>query len=90
MRPAGLRAFEARADERSATYSYEQRHGAELGAEFERLFRADRAAWSYFQEQPPSYRRTMTWWVVSAKKEETRRKRLDKLIAESAAGRRVL
>ncbi len=89
MRPEGLAAFEARADERSARYSYEQRHDATFGEEYERLFRADQQAWAHFQKQAPSYRRTVTWWVISAKKEETRRRRLATLITDSAAGRRV-
>jgi uncharacterized protein YdeI (YjbR/CyaY-like superfamily) len=90
MQPAGLRAFEARADERSAVYAYEQRHNATLGPEFERLFRADKQAWAYFEAQPPSYRRTVIWWVISAKREETRRNRLARLITDSGEGRRVI
>jgi uncharacterized protein YdeI (YjbR/CyaY-like superfamily) len=90
MRPAGLRAFQARTDERSAVYAYEQRHNdVTLGEEFERLFRTDEHAWAYFQQQPASYRRTVIWWVLSAKQEETKRNRLAKLIAASAAGRRL-
>jgi uncharacterized protein YdeI (YjbR/CyaY-like superfamily) len=89
MRPAGLRAFQARADERSAVYAYEQRQAASLGPELERQFRADEPAWAYFQRQAPSYRQVAIWWVVSAKKEETRQRRLATLIADSAAGRRI-
>ncbi len=75
-RPEGLRTFRARADKRSAVYAYEQRHNdVTLGEEFERLFRADDPAWVYFQQQPASYRRTVIWWVLSAKKEETKRNR---------------
>jgi uncharacterized protein YdeI (YjbR/CyaY-like superfamily) len=89
MRRPGLRAFEARSDDRSAIYGYEQRKAARLGPANERRFRADRAAWAFFQAQPPSYRRTATWWVISAKKEETRQRRLDRLIDDSARGRWV-
>jgi uncharacterized protein YdeI (YjbR/CyaY-like superfamily) len=89
MRPAGLAAFEGRADGKTALYSYEQRHGATLDAEHERIFRENEAAWAFFQSRPAWYRRTATWWVVSAKKEETRRRRLDTLIADSAAGRTI-
>lgn len=89
MHPAGLAAFAARDPAKTELYSYE-RETAALDAEAERRFRADPAAWDFFQAQPPSYRRTVTWWVVSAKKVETRRRRLDKLIAASAAGRRLL
>ena len=89
MTPAGLKAFEARADERSAIYSYEQRHAAKLSAAEERRFEANRDAWEYFQHAAPSYRKAAIWWVVSAKKDETRERRLTQLIEHSAAGRTV-
>ena len=89
MRPAGQKAFEARTKYRSAIYSYEQRSTAELGPEFERQFRSNRKAWAFFQSQPPGYRRTATYWVVSAKREDTRRRRLATLIHDSAQGRTV-
>ncbi len=89
MRPAGLRAFAARADDKSGTYSYEQRDAVELGDAYERQFRAKHAAWDFFQAQAPSYRKAAIWWVVSAKKEETRQRRLTALIDDSAAGRRI-
>ena len=80
MHPAGLAAFEKRDGDRSAIYAYEQRKTARLPPEFEKQFRASDAAWSFFQSQPPWYQRTSTYWVVSAKKEETRVKRLAILI----------
>jgi uncharacterized protein YdeI (YjbR/CyaY-like superfamily) len=86
MRPAGLAAFERRSDERSGIYAYEQRKQAKLDPAAEKEFRADRKAWAFFSEQAPSYRRTASYWVISAKKEETRRKRLKTLIEDSAAG----
>ena len=86
---AGRRAFEARAPERSAVYSYEQRGSAALNPSQEELFRADTAAWEFFCAQPPSYRKTAIWWVVSARRPETRAKRLAVLIEDSAAGRRL-
>jgi uncharacterized protein YdeI (YjbR/CyaY-like superfamily) len=89
MTPAGLAAFERRDPARTAIYSHEQRAAATLEPAMERRFRADRAAWAWFQDQAPSYRRQATWWVVSAKKPETRERRLEQLIADSAAGRRV-
>jgi len=89
MSPAGMKAYEARTAERSEIYSYEQRKSAAFSPADERRFRAERAAWEYFQSCPPSYRQLATWWVVSAKKPETREKRLAKLIAESAVGRRI-
>jgi uncharacterized protein YdeI (YjbR/CyaY-like superfamily) len=89
MRPAGLRAFEARGDDRSALYSYEQRHAARLDPEQERALRANRKAWAFFQEQPPWYRRAVVHWITSAKKDETRSRRLSRVIEESGARRRV-
>jgi uncharacterized protein YdeI (YjbR/CyaY-like superfamily) len=89
MRPPGLAAFERRSDDRSAIYSYEQRTAATLEAAAEESFRANRSAWDFFQRQAPSYRRTAIYWVTSAKREETRRRRLRTLIDDSAAGRRV-
>jgi len=89
MRPAGLEAFEKRTGERSGTYSYEQRHTARLDEVYEQQFRANRKAWDYFQAQAPWYRRTAIWWVVSARREETRLKRLATLIAESERGRSI-
>jgi uncharacterized protein YdeI (YjbR/CyaY-like superfamily) len=89
MQPAGLAAFERRAPENTGVYAYEQRRHAELTPEMERRFRADDAAWSFFQAQAPFYRRTITFWVTSAKKEETRQARLAALIAASAEGRRL-
>jgi uncharacterized protein YdeI (YjbR/CyaY-like superfamily) len=88
MQPAGLKAFEARRDSKSAIYSYEQRTG-ELDAESNRLLKRNKAAWSFFQKQPASYRRVASWWIKSAKLEETRVKRLEKLIAHSAQGQRL-
>jgi len=89
MRPAGRKAFEARRDERSGIYSYEQRGQAKLGREFERQFRSNTRAWEFFRAQPPGYRTTATYWVVSAKREETRRRRLATLIDDSAHERTV-
>jgi uncharacterized protein YdeI (YjbR/CyaY-like superfamily) len=87
--PAGLAAFERRADDRSAIYSYEQRKAADLEADQERRLRADERAWAFFEAQPPSYRRAAIHWVTSAKKPETRDRRLAQLIECSAAGEPV-
>jgi uncharacterized protein YdeI (YjbR/CyaY-like superfamily) len=89
MRPAGLKAFVARAEETSGICSFEQRDAVELGDASERRFRVNQAAWDFFQAQPPSYRKAAIWWVVSAKKAETRQRRLTALIDGSAAGRRI-
>jgi uncharacterized protein YdeI (YjbR/CyaY-like superfamily) len=89
MHPAGLHAFAQRAEAKAGIYAYEQRHTAELDAASEHQFRANAAAWAFFQAQPAGYRRTAIWWVVSAKKEETKRKRLATLIDDSAHGRTI-
>jgi uncharacterized protein YdeI (YjbR/CyaY-like superfamily) len=88
MRPAGLKAFEARKENRSGIYSYEQR-SAELVEPYLGKLKRHKAAWEFFQAQPAGYRKQMNWWVVSAKQEETRLKRLARLIEESVAGRRL-
>ena len=87
MRPAGLAAFEARDEKRSGIYAYEQRKAAKLTRDQEQQFRANREAWGFFQSRPAGYRQTAIWWVISAKREETRARRLATLIADSAAGR---
>jgi uncharacterized protein YdeI (YjbR/CyaY-like superfamily) len=87
MRPAGLRIYEQRQEARSGVYTYEQRDQAAFTPEYEQQFRANEAAWTFFQAQTGWYRKTATWWVVNAKKEETRLKRLATLIADSAQGR---
>jgi uncharacterized protein YdeI (YjbR/CyaY-like superfamily) len=89
MAPAGLRAYEARREDRTGVYSSERRQAAVLPEEFERRFRAVKAAWKWFSARPDGYRRTATHWVVSAKREETRRRRLQQLIDCSAEGRAV-
>lgn len=89
MRPAGLKAFEARSDAKSAIYAYEQRKAAAFDPASEKRFRANGKAWEFFQAQAPSYRKVITYWVISAKQEATRARRLEKLIAESEAGRRL-
>ncbi len=89
MRPAGLKAFAERAEEKSGIYSYEQRNAAKLDAASEQQFRTNKKAWRFFQAQAPWYRRTTTWWVISAKKEETRLKRMATLIEDSEHGRTI-
>ncbi|WP_433726195.1 YdeI/OmpD-associated family protein [Actinoplanes sp. CA-051413] len=89
MHPAGLHAFESRKPERVAAYSYEQPADAVLDAEQTARFEGEEAAWNWFSAQPASYRRAAVHWVVSAKREETRQRRLGQLITDSAAGRTV-
>jgi len=88
MQPAGLAAFGARDEKRSAIYAYENRPKT-LDPVYEKELRRDKVAWTFFEAQPPSYRKLAAWWVMSAKKEETRQKRLARLISDSARGKRI-
>jgi len=88
MHPSGIAAFEAREAAKSGIYSYERPPEA-LDHEAEATFRANQAAWGWFESQPPSYRRSAIAWVVDAKRSETRARRLATLIEDSAAGRRL-
>src|SRR5579883_2152987 len=76
MHEAGLAAYAKRSDSKSAVYAYEQRRKAQLDSKSEKQFRANKKAWDFFQSQPPWYRRTATYWVISAKREYTRERRL--------------
>jgi uncharacterized protein YdeI (YjbR/CyaY-like superfamily) len=89
MHPAGLAAFEKRSDDKTAIYSFEQREAARFDEELERRFRANERAWNWFQSQPAGYKKTVTYWVMSAKRQETRDRRLALLIDDSANGRRI-
>ena len=88
MRPAGVKAFEARDPKKTGIYSFE-RETATLPAEFEKAFRANTKAWKFWEAQPPGYRRLAAYFVTSAKQDETRRRRLDVLIRDSARGLRL-
>ena len=88
MHPSGLKAFQERDKARSQLYSYERKN-AKLDESYERKLKANRKAWTYFQSRPAWYQRTASWWVISAKKEETRIKRLAMLIEDSARGRTI-
>ena len=88
MTPAGLAAFEARTADKTATYSYEREQAAFTPA-MQRRFRAEKAAWTFFSNQPAGYRRSATHWVMSAKRETTRDRRLEQLVADSASARRL-
>lgn len=88
MQPAGRMAYEARRENKSGTYSYEQRR-IQLEEPYHRLLKKNKPAWDFFHSQPPSYRKAVYWWIMSARKEETRRKRLEKLAAFSAEGLRL-
>ncbi|HWA87572.1 MAG TPA: YdeI/OmpD-associated family protein [Opitutus sp.] len=89
MHAAGLAAFAARDPRKTGIYSFENRP-QDFPPALKRFFRAaHRGAWDFFQTQPPGYRRTAIWWVISAKQDATRSRRLAQLIADSAAGRRL-
>jgi uncharacterized protein YdeI (YjbR/CyaY-like superfamily) len=88
MKPAGLEAFEKRTEDRSRRYSYEQQ-GSKLAGEYEEKLKANSKAWQFFKAQPPGYQKVVGWWVMSAKKEETRLRRLERLIADCARGERI-
>ena len=88
IRPAGTQAFEQRRDDRSRIYAYENAPRT-LSRTDEKRFRSNRKAWKYFNDQPPSYSRVAIYWVMSAKKEETRARRPATLIDDSAHGRRL-
>lgn len=85
MQPAGIAAFEARQEAKSEVYAFEQETVALL-PQIEAHFRKSKSAWRYFEALAPSYRKTAIHWVMSAKQEATRQKRLAELIADSAAG----
>ena len=85
MRPPGLAAFRARRGDRSGVYSFEQGKTAKLPPMYERVFRRNRAAWAFFRTRSDTYRRLTSWWVISAKQEETRLRRLGILIECSEA-----
>ena len=89
MRAAGVRAFKARLEARTAIYSFEQREKAKLPSAYAKKFKENDAAWRFFSAQAPSYQRIGAWFVISAKQEPTRLRRLEVLIRESALGRRL-
>jgi uncharacterized protein YdeI (YjbR/CyaY-like superfamily) len=85
MAEPGLKAYALRDPKRTGIYAFENRP-REFSPEFEKKFRANKPAWEFFQTEPPSIRRTCIFWVMNAKKEETRLRRLDQLIARAAQG----
>jgi uncharacterized protein YdeI (YjbR/CyaY-like superfamily) len=89
MRPAGLAAFEGRTPPKIGRSSYEQRPHA-FPSEHLKVFKASKAAWTWFETQPPGYRRLAIWYVVSAVRPETQAKRLGVIITASAAQRRII
>jgi len=87
MHPAGLKAYEKRKENKSGIYSYEQR-SAELPEEYARILNKNKTALAFFNQQPQWYRKQAFWYVVSAKKEETRLKRLERLVKDWESGKR--
>ena len=88
MAKPGLEAWERRDPKKTGIYSFENRPAA-FDAALEREFKKRAAAWTFFCAQPPGYQRLMTFWVTSAKQEQTRRRRLATLIEKSAEGKRM-
>ena len=89
VQQAGADAYSRRTTAKSGIYSYENRQSAVLDPAAEKKFRSNCAAWDWFKAQPPGYRQTAIWWVVSAKRTETREKRLATLIADSKAKQKI-
>lgn len=88
MTDAGRAAYALRTENRSGIYAYEQR-GDHLDTQYEKPLKANPAAWKFWRAQTPGYRKVVGWWVVSAKREETRQKRLARLIEDSENGRTI-
>lgn len=88
MRPPGLAAFEGRREPEPGAYSYDER-SVELQEPYDRILKKNKSAWDFYQRQSPYYRKTVNRWILSAKKEETRYRRLDKLIRHSSRGEKI-
>ncbi len=88
MNVHGLKRFNERDEHKTNRYSFE-RYNVKLNSGYEKKFKANKKAWQHFQSMPPSYQKPALWWVVSAKQEETRLRRLDTLINDSKAGRKI-
>jgi uncharacterized protein YdeI (YjbR/CyaY-like superfamily) len=89
MHEAGLRSFEERDRSAAPRYSFEQPADPELEPAMIEQFKANDAAWAFFDRQGAGYKKRLSWWVISAKKPETRRRRLESLISNSAAGKQM-
>ena len=88
MKPAGIEVFKNRKKEKSGVYSYEN-DLLRFTDQFDKQFRQNKQAWDFYQNQPPSYRKTIIQWVMSAKQEKTRQSRFDKLVAASMDNKRI-
>jgi uncharacterized protein YdeI (YjbR/CyaY-like superfamily) len=87
MHPAGIAAYEARSPEKTGIYAFERKEPAQLTPAEVKKFRSNRDAWAYFESAPPGYRRVIVHWVVSAKQDATRARRLQQLMQACAEGR---
>jgi uncharacterized protein YdeI (YjbR/CyaY-like superfamily) len=88
MKPAGLEAFKRRDEKKSKIYSYENKD-KKLTSVYEKKLKSNKEAWGFFTSQAPWYQRTASHWVISAKQEETRIRRLNILINDSENGRKI-
>lgn len=88
MKPSGIEAFQKWQENKSAQYSYERKN-VKLDPKYEAKIKANKKAWDFFQSLPPSVKKPSTWWVMSAKREETRLRRLKSLIKASEEGQRI-
>ena len=89
VEPAGAAAYRKRMEENSGKYSFEQETPATLSDDYVARLQSDEAAWTDWQSRPPGYRKQVTHWIMSAKRESTRERRLTALIEDSAAGRKI-
>ena len=88
MHEAGIKPFNDRDLDRAGLYSFEQKEII-MPSAYIRKFKANKKAWQYFGNMPKGYQKTATWWVISAKQEATRLRRLDTLIKDSEARRKI-
>jgi uncharacterized protein YdeI (YjbR/CyaY-like superfamily) len=87
--PAGIAAFEQRSEKKSRTYSYEQTESPEFNAAETKEFKRNKPAWAFYETLPPSYRRKIVWWIISAKQETTRQKRFAEFVRACAECRKL-
>lgn len=86
--PAGYEIFKKRKEEKTGVYSFENAE-VKLAPDFEKIFRKNKKAWDWFQKQIPSYKKPAVRWVMDAKREETRKKRLEQLISDAGNGKKI-
>ena len=88
MMPSGIAAFRKLSEDNSEKASYEQKR-IKMPGKYLEIIKKNKKAWAYFQKETPSYRKQVTWWIISAKQEATRTKRLGILIKDSEDGQRI-